>query len=189
MIDTVGSGIKRIFNNQKEKFFPIPDYDLSVSNTVKVTLYGKIIDENYSKILFKKTDLSIEKVVLLDKVQKKYKITKSQSDYLKKDNLIEGRYPRIYISSDIANILDDKSNYIDRKGLDNKFYIDYIKEYLKKFEKANRQDINSFIYPKLPSDLSDDEKNRRVKYLLTRMRKLGIIENIGNYTNSIWILK
>ena len=27
MIDTVGSGIKRIYNIQKEKFFPLPEYD------------------------------------------------------------------------------------------------------------------------------------------------------------------
>lgn len=189
MIDTAGSGIKRIFNNQKAKYFPMPDYDLSVPNTVKVTLYGKIIDEKYSKILFEKTDLAIEKVMLLDRVQKKLKITKEQSNYLKKDNLIEGRYPRIYISSDIANILNEKVNYIDVKGLNNKFYIDYIKEFIKIFNKATRQDINSFIYPKLPSNLSDDEKNRKVKYLLTKMRKLGIIKNIGSDTNSIWVLK
>lgn len=71
-------------------------------NRVKVTLYGKIIDENYSKILFEKTNLGIDKVMLLDRVQISYPITKEQSDYLKKDNLVEGRYPNIYISSDIA---------------------------------------------------------------------------------------
>lgn len=189
MIDTAGSGIKRIFNNQKAKYFPMPDYDLSVSNTVKVILYGKIIDENYSRILFEKTDLAIDKVLLLDRVQKKYDITKEQSNYLKKDKLIEGRYPRIYVSSDIAKIIDDKINYMERKGLDNKFYIDYIKEYLTQFEKATRQDINSLIYPKLPSDLSSDEKDSRVKYLLTKMRKQDMIVNIGSDTKPIWILK
>lgn len=189
MIDTAGSGIKRIFTTQKNKFFPMPDYDLSIPNTVKVTLYGKIIDENYSKILFEKTDLSIEKVVLLDKVQKKYKITKDQSDFLKKEKLIEGRYPRIYISSNVAEIVDDKVSYIDRKGLDNKFFIDYIIDYLKQFEKATRTEINRFIYPKLPSDLSLEEKNKRVKYILTKMRKNNIIVNVGNDTKSIWILK
>ena len=104
MIDTVGSGIRRVYNIQKEKFFPMLDYDLSEDNRVKVTLYGKIIDENYSKILFEKTNLDIDKVMLLDRVQKSYPITKEQSDYLKKDNLVEGRYPNIYISSDITKI-------------------------------------------------------------------------------------
>ena len=41
MIDTVGSGIRRIYNIQKERYFPMPDYDLSEDNRVKVTLYVK----------------------------------------------------------------------------------------------------------------------------------------------------
>lgn len=189
MIDTVGSGIRRVFNNQKVKFFPMPDYDLSEPNTVVVTLYGKIIDENYTRILFEKTDLDIEKVVLLDRVQKGYSITKEQSDYLKKDNLIEGRFPRVYISSNIAKITDKKANYIDNKGLDNKYYRDYIVDYLKQFKQATRQEINQFIYPKLPSTFSDEAKDKRVKYLLTTLRKRGIITNIGCDTKPIWILK
>lgn len=46
----------------------MPDYDLSEPNTVVVTLYGKVINENYTRLLFEKTDLTIEKVVLLDRV-------------------------------------------------------------------------------------------------------------------------
>lgn len=131
MIDTVGSGIRRIYNIQKEKYFPLPDYDLSEETRVKVTLYGKIIDENYSKILFEKTNLDIDKVILLDRVQKSYSITKEQSDYLKKDDLIEGRYPNIYISSDIAKITNKKVDYIENKGLDNAYYMDYIIDILR----------------------------------------------------------
>ncbi len=189
MIDTVGSGIRRVFNNQKSRFFPMPDYDLSESNSVKVTLYGKIIDENYTRILFEKTDLSIDKVILLDRVQKGYNISKEQSDYLKKDKLIEGRFPRIYISSNMAQIVDDKVNYIDNKGLDNTYYRDYIVNYLKEFKKATRQEINQFIYPKLPSTFSEEDKNKRVKYLLTTLRKQNIIVNNGSDTKPIWVLK
>ena len=189
MIDTVGSGIRRVFNNQKSRFFPMPDYDLSESNSVKVTLYGKIIDENYTRILFEKTDLSIDKVILLDRVQKGYNISKEQSDYLKKDKLIEGRFPRIYISSNIAQIVGDKVNYIDNKGLDNAYYRDYIVNYLKEFKKATRQEINQFIYPKLPSTFSEEDKNKRVKYLLTTLRKQNIIVNNGSDTKPIWVLK
>ena len=110
MIDTVGSGIRRVYDIQKKKFFPMPDYDLSENNRVKVTLYGKIIDEKYSKILFEKTNLDIDEVMLLDRVQKGFEISKEQSDYLRKDNLIEGRYPNIYISSDIAKITNKEKD-------------------------------------------------------------------------------
>lgn len=187
MIDTVGSGIKRIFNNQKEKYFPMPDYDLTEQNAVKVTLYGKIIDENYTRILFEKTDLNLEQVILLDRVQKGYELSKEQSDYLKKYNLIEGRYPKIYISSDIAAIVNDRSSYIEKRGLDNKFYMDYIMNYLDQFESATRKEINDFLYPKLPSTLSIEDKRNRVKYLLTILRKEKKIRNIGSDTKSIWI--
>lgn len=189
MIDTVGSGIRRVYDIQKRKFFPMPDYDLSVDNRVKVTLYGKIIDEKYSKILFEKTNLDIEKVILLDRVQKGYEITKEQSDYLRKDNLIEGRYPNIYISSDIAKITNKKDEYIDNKGLDNSYYKDYIITYIEKFEKANRDDINKLIYPKLPVNMTEKNKNNRVRYLLTMLKKENRIENIGSDSKPIWILK
>ena len=66
MIDTVGSGIKRVYDIQKKKYFPMPDYDLSNPNRVIVTLYGKIIDENYSRLLFERTNLDISAIILLD---------------------------------------------------------------------------------------------------------------------------
>ena len=189
MIDTVGSGIRRVFNNQKAKYFPMPDYDLSEYNSVKVTLYGKIIDENYTRILFEKTDLNIEKVVLLDRVQKGYSITKEQSNFLKCDNLIEGRYPRIYVSSNIAEIVGEKVKYMDNKGLANSFYRDYIIDYLTNFKKATRQEINQLIYPRLPLTYSDGEKNKKVQYLLTSLRQKNKIKNIGSDTKPIWTLK
>ena len=70
MIDTIGSGIKRIFNLQRSRFFPMPDYDLSDPQRVKVRLLGKILDENYTKLLMTNTDLSLFDVIALDKVQK-----------------------------------------------------------------------------------------------------------------------
>ena len=188
MIDTVGSGIKRIYNIQKAKFFPLPDYDLSEENRVKVTLYGKIIDEKYTKMLFEKTDLDIDKVMLLDRVQKGYFISKTQSDYLKKNNLIEGRYPNIYISSIIAKITDEKEKYMDKKGLENAYYKDYIIAYIEKFGKATRQDINNLIYPKLPSGFNKSEKNNRVRYIITLLKKEGKIKNHGSDTKPVWEL-
>ena len=189
MIDTVGSGIRRVFNNQKAKYFPMPDYDFDSQNAVTVTIYGKIIDENYTRILFEKTDLTIEKVVLLDRVQKGYNITKEQSNYLKKENLIEGRFPRIYISSNIAQIVDKKVDYMENKGLDNTFYKDYIVNYLKQFKQASRQEINNLIYPKLPMSYTESDKNKRTTYLLTYLRRKGKIINIGSDTKSIWMLR
>ncbi len=189
MIDTVGSGIRRVYNIQKEKFFPLPDYDLNDDNRVKVTLYGKIIDENYSKILFEKTNLDIDKVMLLDRVQKSYPITKEQSDYLKKDNLVEGRYPNIYISSDIAKITDDKENYIYNTGLENEFYKNLIIKYISEYGQASRKEIINLLKDKLPSSLNEKTKISRIRYLLDLLKKEEKIYNDNKSGHSCWKLK
>ena len=189
MIDTVGSGIKRVYNIQKEKFFPLPDYDLSQENRVKVTLYGKIIDENYSKILFEKTNLNIDKVMLLDRVQKSYPITREQSDYLKKDNLIEGRYPNIFISSDIAKITNKKENYIYNVGLENEFYKGLIISYITQYGQASRSELINLLKDKLPSSLTDKNKVNRIRYLLDLLKKEEKIYNDKTSGLSCWKLK
>ena len=70
MIETQGGGIKKMFNFQKKRFFPLPDFDFE-DNKVKVTIIGKILDENFARILIKNSDLKLEEIILLDKVQKK----------------------------------------------------------------------------------------------------------------------
>lgn len=189
MIDTVGSGIRRVYNIQKGKFFPMPDYDLEDDKRVKVTLYGKIIDENYTKILFEQTDLGIEKVMLLDKIQKKQPITKEQSDYLKKYNLIEGRFPNIYISSNIAQITDGKEEYIYNIGLENDFYKETILKYIKEYGKASRKEIINLLKKKLPSSLDNKNKINRVKYLLTLLKNEDKISYDNTKGISSWKIK
>ncbi len=189
MIDTVGSGIRRVYDIQKKKFFPMPDYDLSESNRVKVTLYGKIIDENYSKILFEKTNLDIDKVMLLDRVQKGYEITKEQSDYLRKDNLIEGRYPNIYISSDIAKITGNKEEYVYNSGLENEFYMEIIMKYINEYGSATRKEIIALLNDKLPKSLDSKNKVNRVRYLLDTLKKEGKIYNDAKSGGSCWKAK
>ena len=127
------------------------------------TLYGKILDENYSKILFEKTNLELSEILLLDRVQKKYMITKEQSDYLRKDKLIEGRYPNIYISSDIAKITGKKEEYVYNSGLENDFYKELIIKYLNKYGSASRKEIIALLKDKLPSSLDENTKINRVR--------------------------
>ena len=189
MIDTVGSGIRRVYDIQKKKLFPMPDYDLSDNNRVKVTLYGKIIDEKYSKILFEKTNLDIDEVMLLDRVQKGLEITKEQSDYLRKDNLIEGRYPNIYISSDIAKITGSKEEYVYNSGLENEFYMEMIMKYLNEYGSASRKEIIALLNDKLPKSLDNKNKISRVRYLLDVLKKEGKIYNDAKSGGSCWKIK
>ena len=142
MIDTAGMGIRRSFEKLRERFFPMPDYDLSEENRVKVTIYGKILDEQYSKLLLENTELSLVEVMLLDRVQKNIIISKEQSDYLRKNKLIEGRYPHLYVSKEISEITNDKVQYIKTYG------------------KATRKEINELLIEQMPDVWSLEEKER-----------------------------
>lgn len=75
MIETQGGGIRKIFNFQKQRFFPLPDFEFN-DNKVKVTITGKILDENFAKIIIKNSNLGLDEIILLDKVQKQKKFQK-----------------------------------------------------------------------------------------------------------------
>ena len=49
MIDTIRSGIKTMFIRQRERNFPMPDYELEESEKVVVRLIGQVHDENYTR--------------------------------------------------------------------------------------------------------------------------------------------
>lgn len=59
MIDTVGRGIRKIYTEQRNRFFPMPDYDIDNEHrTVGITIYGKMIDEKVRRSKAKIADLT-----------------------------------------------------------------------------------------------------------------------------------
>lgn len=56
-----------MYQIQKEKCFPLATYDLSDLNRVKVTLYGKVLDKNYTQLLHANADLDLSTVFYLIK--------------------------------------------------------------------------------------------------------------------------
>ena len=81
MIDTIGKRYQKMFTLQRNRHFPMPDYDLSEMDKVKVTILGKVLDENYTKTLINNTSLDLKTVIYLDKVQKKRNLLKTNSKY------------------------------------------------------------------------------------------------------------
>ena len=191
MIDTAGMRIRRSFEKLRERFFPMPDYDLSEENRVKVTIYGKILDEQYSKLLLENTELSLVEVMLLDRVQKNIVISKEQSDYLRKNKLVEGRYPNIYVSKSISEIVNEKSTYIKNSGFDDQYYKDLVLQYLDKFKSITKEDLDNLLLNKLPDSLNEEQKKRKIKYLVNEclQNKEDIIQNIGTSRYPVWTKK
>lgn len=189
MIDTIGSGIKKMFTVQRERFFPLPTYNLSNPKEVIVKIFGKVIDENYTKLLMKNTDLELKTVMLLDRVQKKERLSKEGFKLLKKLKLVEGRYPNIFVVSQIAAVTGDKSTYIKNRAFDNKHYKNMIIEFIKEYGSANRRDISDLLTNKLSDVLNEKQKYNKITNLLAEMKtKDKTIKNVGSDSSPKWIL-
>ncbi len=187
MIDTIGSGIKKMFEYQRNRFFPMPDYDLLQPETVKVKIYGKIIDKNYTQLLINKSDISLKTVILLDKVQKGKTISDEESGSLKTARLIEGRKPNYYVSSQIAAVTGEKASYIKNRGLKDQHYKELILKFLDQYKTATKTDIDRLILDILPAILDKPQRENKVKNILYSMSKRDqTIVNQGTNRKPIW---
>jgi ATP-dependent DNA helicase RecG len=188
MIDTVGSGIKKMFTTQRSRFFPLPDFDLSEPGRVKVRHLGKILDENYTRMLIEKSDLDLETVMALDRVQKKRALSDETFKLLRAQKLIEGRRPNLFISAKVAAILGDKATYIKNRGLDKAHYQALVKSFLGKFGESKREDLDKFLREKISDALSEEQKTHRIRNLIQEMRRQGVLECAGHGRGALWKL-
>ncbi len=180
MMDTIGSGIKRIFITQQKRLFPMPDYHIdAVSQRVEVTIYGKLLDERFSMLLKSQPHITLEDAILLDDVQKQKPLTKEAVQHLRSKGWIEGRVPNIHISAILAKLTGQTGAYVKVKGLEDGFYKEYVLKFLEQVEMAKKADIESFLLEKLPDILSDEQKRNKVRNLLQQMRVAGDIKADG----------
>lgn len=188
MIDTIGGGIKKMYNKQRDRFFPLPDYDLSDPQKVQVRLHGQIIDENYTRILMENLDLDLKTVILLDKVQKKHTIAREDGKELKKQKLVEGRYPNLFISAHVAQITDKKAAYTKSKGFDKDYYKDLIVKFISQHGQSSRKEINELLWAKLPEILTEKQKKVKINNIISELSRTKVIFNDGTSHKPVWKL-
>lgn len=188
MIDTIGSGIPKMFSIQRKKFFPMPLYDIRKDH-VDVTVTGKVINLDYARILAKWKDLSILDVVFLDRVQRKMKIGKDAADRLRRYGIVEGRYPNLYVSGRVVEESYLRAQYIHNKKFDDDYYKEMILRYIREYPGSNRGNIDEFIVSKLPEILTKEQKKNKVSNLLSALsKKEKKIENRGTARYSRWFI-
>jgi ATP-dependent DNA helicase RecG len=187
MIDTQGGGIKRMFMKQRERFFPMPDYDLSQPERVMVKLRGRILDERYTRVLMSQSGLELGLIMLLDKVQKGARISADESRRLKAAKLVEGRYPNLMVAGPLAALAGQKAQHIRNRGLDSRYYRDMIVELVREHQPVSREDIDRLLLDKLPEVLSDEQKLSKVHNLISSLSGKAI-RNAGTRQSPRWIL-
>lgn len=188
MIDTMGYGIHSIHLGQARRYFPMPDYDLSQPEAVKLTIHGRVVDPAYSRLLIQKTDLPLADVLALDRIQKKLPLPDEAVARLRRAGLIEGRKPNFHVSASVAKATASKAEYIRTRAQDDEFYAKLITDYLGKFGEATRAEINKLLMDKLSDALDDKQKYIKVGGLLTKLRRREVIVNTGSDTAPCWRL-
>jgi ATP-dependent DNA helicase RecG len=147
---------------------------------------GKVIDENYSRVLFDPPEFDLEAVFLIDKVQKRVPLSKEQLKRLRAIGVVEGKAPYVYVSAHVAEIIDEKARYIKNKGFDDDFYKQMIIEYLTQFGNGKKKDFMGLL---LSDTLSDKQKEYKVKNLLKSLRGDGVIcLDSDNPRTASWVL-
>lgn len=191
LIETLNSGLPKMFRLQKERFFPLPDFAFGQSpDSVSVRIYGKTLDEKYVHALMSATDLSLEDAILLDRVQKGQPLESEQIKRLRAKNLVGGRGPKVFISARVAVATGQEVNYVNNKGLDAKYYKALVLDLLA-LGVQPREKINGLLLSKLPASIHGDVRRKEfIKNLLQEMARDQQIENVGGATRAAkWQLK
>lgn len=190
MIDALGMGIKRMFLAQRNRFFPLPEYDFSQPDIVRMEIMGRLIDENYSRVLIEKADLDFGTVVTLDKIQKRKPVTPDELKLLRRLKLVEGRAPNVFVASKIAAITGNKAQYIRNRAFDTAHYKQMILDFIHEFGSATRQDIDDLLKGKLSDVLTPEQQAIRIKNILAAMAQRDkSITNSGPKKLPRWVAR
>jgi len=190
MVDTIGGGIRKMFIFQSQRYFPMPEYDLS-DNKVKVTITGKVLDLDFARILARNPDLTLNEIICLDKVQKRKPVQDKEIITLKKKGMISGRKPNYFLSDIVLGKTGDdklKAQYIKHRGFDDEYYKNMILEYLRKYKEASRKDLDTLLISKLPEILDEKQKNNKMSNLLGTLSREGKIKNKGTTNKPKYVL-
>lgn len=187
MIDTQGGGIKRMFQKQRERFFPMPDYDLTQPERVRVALRGRILDERYTRLLMAQTSLDLGLIILLDKVQKGQRVSAEQCKQLKAAKLVEGRYPNLMVAGRLAAVAGQKAQHIRNRGFDSQYYRDMIIALVREHQPVSRVDIDRLLLDKLPEVLTQAQKVAKVHNLISTLSG-KVIRNTGTRQAPRWVI-
>ena len=107
--------------------------------------------------------------------------------YLRKQRLVEGRLPNLYISKGVAQATE-KITYSKHKGLEIKACEELLLGSLRDHKALSKPEVVELLWNVLPDVFSDDQKRVRIKNLLYKLKKLGKIYCITKGRDSNWYI-
>jgi ATP-dependent DNA helicase RecG len=191
LIDTIGSGIQRMYRTQRERHFPMPDFEFTAAPpSVAVRIHGREIDPAFTRTLLSVADLTLSEVVALDHVQKRRTVEPRMLAELRRRKLVEGRVPNLYIAAVVADAINQRGQYARNHGLQKPTLKQLVLSLIDRFGKASREEIDQALLAALPSGLSAVQKANRIKNLLSEMSSVdGTIVANRRGVGAVWTRK
>ena len=179
MVDTMGYGIHKMFQKQRKRCSPMPDYFLD-EQCVELTIYGKAIDERYGQLLLERTDVSLEEAIALDCIQKGKTLPDNTIALLKQKKLIEGRKPHYHLSKGIAMAIGEGVEYLETVGVNPQLIKEHICNALREIGPLKRAELTRLIDKLMPGGISEKTKYSLFSRLITELStQEHRIHNIG----------
>ena len=187
MIDTVSRGIKKMFTEQMERRFPMPDYEIdNEKKEVAVRIYGNTINERYTKLLKDNDTLTLHDCISLDAIQKGHRIDDEIAQDLLQRGLIEGEAPNYTISLGVAKASRQLPQYTKVRGLERDKIKHMILQYIQNSgaDGAKRDAILEYLQGTLPGRNTRDQNSDLIRNILREMGQDNIIVS----KNRLWYL-
>lgn len=155
---------------------------------MSLTIYGSFVDQSYSQILMKMTDLPLEDVLALDRIQKNLKTNKNALTRLRRKKLIEGKIPNVFVSPNLAGKIKIETKILQNDIGNDGCYEKIIKDYLEDNDVADRSTIDQLLAQQLDQSLSEEQKDNKISYIIRKLKLNGIIYNSGTKKYPKWSL-
>ena len=133
-------------------------------------------------------NINLTEAVLHDQVQRDKPISDEAIKQLRRQHLIEGRKPHLFVSKHIAQRTDKKVEYSMHKGLDSKSCERLLVDSLKDHGVLTRGEIDKLLWNVISDQLDDTQKKTRIGNILCKLRHDGIIQNETKGNVSNWSL-
>lgn len=155
---------------------------------MQVSIPGRILDERYTRLLMQQPQLTLTQVILLDRIQKGLPISRDEHQQLKKQQLVEGRFPNLIVSAAMARATGETARHVRESGFEKQYYLDLILQLVRQHGPVARREVDALLLPKLPERLNEEQKRAKVHNLLQELRRARQIERQGARAAAQWVI-
>jgi ATP-dependent DNA helicase RecG len=186
LVDTVGGGIKKMFENQARRFFPLPEYDISDGRVV-LKIYGRVTDREYSLTLAGNPQLNMNEIMALDKLRKGVKLSTEEIKMLREKKLIRGRSTLLNFNpsktSPISDVTVGGKKISKERDLKEEIF-----EFIKSNGPVGRIEIDHAFFDKMPNSMTLVQKKNKISNIVRGLAAQELIKNVDTPRMAKYIL-